>query len=341
MVIKAIGIDLAKSVFSLYGIDDHGKCVLRKTVKRHQLLNEIAKQPACLIGMEACSSAHHWAREFNKLGHDARIMSAKFVIPYRKNQKNDSNDAEAICEAVTRPNMRFVTIKSPEQQAILCLHRLRSGLIKDRTAQLNRLRGLLAEFGFSVRQGRSPGQAEMRDILEDGENGVPFLARQLLHESWDAVVDLNHQIKRYDRQLSEIAKESEAAKRLMSQPGIGEITATGMLATIGDGKQFENGRQLAAWLGLVPRQYSTGGKSRLGRISKQGDIYLRTLLIHGARAVVSASKNKTDVMSVWIQSLLPRLGFAKTVVAVAAKNARILWSLLTKGTTYEFREATS
>lgn len=341
MVIKAIGIDLAKSVFSLYGIDDHGKCVLRKTVKRHQLLNEIAKIPKCLIGMEACSSAQHWAHEFIKLGHDARIMPARFVIPYRKSQKNDSNDAEAICEAVTRPNMRFVAIKSAEQQAVLCLHRLRRGLIKDRTARINRLRGLLAEYGFAAPKGRYPGQTTMYALLEDAENSLPDLARRLLKECWDSIEALSKEIQSYDRQLSELAKQSESAKRLMTIPGIGEITATGLVATISDGKQYDNGRQLAAWLGLVPRQYSTGGKPRLGRISKQGDSYLRTLLIHGARAVVSTCKDKEDKLSLWIKSLLARVGFAKTTVALAAKNARIAWALLTRETEFKTEIVTS
>ena len=268
-------------------------------------------------------------------------MAARFVIPYRKSQKNDSNDAEAICEAVTRPNMRFVAIKSAEQQAVLCLHRLRRGLIKDRTARINRLRGLLAEYGFSAPNGRYPGQATMYALLEDAENGLPDLARRLLKECWDSIETLSKQILSYDRQLSELAKQSAAAKRLMTIPGIGEITATGLVATICDGKQYDNGRQLAAWLGLVPRQYSTGGKNRLGRISKQGDSYLRTLLIHGARAVIRTCKDKEDRLSLWVKSLLARVGFAKTAVALASKNARIAWAILTKETEFKTEIVTS
>ena len=216
---------------------------------------------------------------------------------------------------VITPNMRFVAIKSAEQQAVLYLHRLRRGLIKDLTARINRLRGLLSEYGFAAPKGRYPSQATMYALLEDAENGLPNLARRLLKECWDSIEALSKEIQSYDRQLSELAKQSAAAKRLMTIPGIGEITATGLVATISDGKQYDNGRQLAAWLGLVPGQYSTGGKNRLGRISKQGDSYLRTMFIHGARAVIRNCKDKEDRLSRWIQTLLTRVGFAKTSVA--------------------------
>ena len=326
--IKAVGIDLAKLVFSIHGVDEHSKCKLRKTVKRNNLLAEITKLPPCIIAMEACSGAHYWAREFTKLGHDVRIMASKFVIPYRQNEKNDANDAEAICEAATRPKTRFVSIKSEEQQAVLCLHRVRQGAIKDRTARINRLRGLLSEFGIIMPKGRYPAQNAITGILEDAENNLPFLARELLNDLWQSIQELNQEILKYDRKLYALANQMKAAKRLMSIPGIGEITATAVVATVNDAKHFDTSRAFAAWIGLVPRQYSTGGVARLGRISKRGEKHIRTSLIHGARAVIANCKNKTDRTSLWVKDLVERRGFKRATVALAAKNARLIWALL-------------
>lgn len=333
--IKAVGIDLAKLVFSIHGVDKHSKCKLRKTIKRNKLLAEVAKLPPCIIGMEACSGAHYWAREFTKLGHDVRIMAVKFVIPYRQNEKNDANDAEAICEAVTRPKTRFVSIKSEEQQAVLCLHRIRQGLIKDRTARINRLRGLLAEFGLIMPKGRYPAQNAIGGILEDAENGLPMLARELLNDVWQSIRQLNEEILKYDRKLYALANQMKAAKRLMSIPGIGEITATAVVATVNDAKQFDTSRQFSAWIGLVPRQYSTGGIARLGKISKRGEKHIRTSLIHGARAVIANCKNKTDRTSLWVKELVERRGFKRATVALAAKNARLIWALLRSEKEYQ------
>lgn len=327
-IIKAVGIDLAKLVFSIHGVDAHDKCKLRKTVKRNNLLAEVAKLPPCIIAMEACSGAHYWAREFTKLGHDVRIMASKFVIPYRQNEKNDANDAEAICEAATRPKTRFVSIKSEEQQAVLCLHRIRQGAIKDRTARINRLRGLLSEFGIIIPKGRYPLQNAISSVLEDAENGLPFLARELLNDLWQSIKGLNEEILKYDRKLYALANKMKDAKRLMSIPGIGEITATAVVATVNDAKHFETSRSFAAWIGLVPRQYSTGGVVRLGRISKRGEKHIRTSLIHGARAVIANCKNKTDRTSLWVKDLVERRGFKRATVALAAKNARLIWALL-------------
>jgi transposase len=299
-----IGIDLVKLVFSIHGVDTKNKCKLSKTVKRNKLLAEIAKLSPCIIAMEACSGAHYWAREFTKLGHDVRIMASKFVIPYRQNEKNDANDAQAICEAATRPKTRFVSIKSEEQQAVLCLHRIRQGAIKDRTARINRLRGLLSEFGIIMPKGRYPAQKAIGGILEDAENNLPFLARELLNDLWQSINGLNDEILKYDRKLYALANRMEDAKRLMSIPGIGEITATAVVATVNDAKHFETSRSFAAWIGLVPRQYSTGGVVRLGRISKRGEKHIRTSLIHGARAVIANCKNKTDRTSLWVKTLL-------------------------------------
>lgn len=333
-LIKVVGIDLAKLVFSIHGVDEHGKCKLRKTVKRNKLLAEVAQLPKCIIGMEACSGSHHWAREFTKLGHEVRIMASKFVIPYRQNEKNDANDAEAICEAAGRPKTRFVSIKSEEQQAVLCLHRIRQGAIKDRTARINRLRGLLSEFGIIMPKGRYPAQNAITGILEDAENGLPMLARELLDDLWQSIQGLNQQILKHDRKLYQLANQMEQAKRLLSIPGIGEVTATAVVATVNDAKHFESSRSFSAWIGLVPKQYTTGGVARLGRISKRGEKHIRTCLIHGARAVIANCKNKTDRTSLWVKDLVERRGFKRATVALAAKNARLIWALLQSGKEY-------
>ena len=339
MNVTTIGVDLAKNTFSVHGVDAHGKTVFRKTVSRARLMPLLAQQPPCLIGMEACSGAHHWARQLTALGHRVGIMAPKFVIPYRKGGKNDGNDAEAICEAVARPGMRFVPIKSAEQQAVLCLHRIRRGLIKERTATLNQLRGLLSEFGLIMPQGRYPAQHRIPQILEDAENGLPMLARRLLHDLYLRLQRIHAEVLAYDREMEHLAKDSDPARQLMRVPGVGAITATALLASVGDARQFQNGRQFAAWLGLTPRQYTTGGKIRLGRITKKGDVYLRTLLIHGTRAVLATLGDKQDPLSVWIRNLIARRGYKRATVALAAKNARILWALMAHGNSYQLRTA--
>lgn len=333
MSVSAIGIDLAKNTFSLHGINEHGKVFLKKTVTRNKLLLTLANVPPCLIGMEACSGSHYWAREIGKLGHDVRIMAPKFVIPYRKGGKNDNNDAAAICEAVTRPDMRFVPAKSAEQQAVLSLHRVRQGLITQRTALINQLRGLLSEFGVVIPKGRYQTHDYVPDILEDGENGLPALARELINDVWQRYRTTCEEVLRADRRISALARESEQASRLMTIPGIGELVATAMVASV-DPKQFENSRQVAAWLGLTPRQYTTGGHIRLGRITKQGDNYLRMCLVHGARAVVANLRDKQDKVSCWIRELVARRGYKRAIVAVAARNARLIWTLLVKQEAY-------
>ena len=339
MNVTTVGIDLAKNVFSVHGVDAHGKAVLKKTLSRGKLLEFFANLPPCLAGMEACGGAHHWARQLRTLGHDARIIAPRFVIPYRKSGKNDGNDAEAICEAVSRPAMRFVPVKSVEQQAVLSLHRIRSAVVAERTAQINQLRGLLSEFGLVMPKGRYLAQHHIPDILEDGENGLPGLVRRLLDDLYQRVQTLNQQILAYDREIENLARHSEPAKRLMTLPGIGAVTATALVASLADPGQFDSGRQLAAWLGLVPRQYSTGGKTRLGRITKQGDKYLRTLLIHGTRAVLAVLKDKQDRTSCWLRELIARRGYKRAAVALAAKNARIVWAMLTRGETYRIMPA--
>ncbi|QIA63520.1 IS110 family transposase [Vibrio astriarenae] len=333
--IQTIGVDLAKNVFSIHGVDAYGKCVLRKTVKRNKMLDTFANLPPCVIGMEACSGAHYWARELTKLGHSPKIMAAKFVIPYRQNEKNDANDAEAICEAVSRPKTRFVSIKDEEQQAVLCLHRIRHSLIKNRTATINQLRGLLSEFGVIVPKGRYSLQKAVPDILEDANNGIPFLARELLNDLIANIKKLNEEILRYDRKIYQLSKEMKQASKLLAVPGVGEHTATAIIATVNDGKQFASSRQFAAWIGLVPKQYSTGGQTNLGHITKRGEKHIRTLLVHGARAVIAQCKTKTDSTSLWLQRLVERRGYKRAAVALAAKNARIIWALLTTENEYK------
>jgi transposase len=268
MDITTIGIDLAKTSFSLVGTDKHGKIVLRKTVNRGKLLSVIAQCPPCLIGLEVCSGAHYWAREFEKLGHQVRIIAAKFIEPYRKGGKNDNNDAEAICEAVRRPNIWYVPVKTADQQAALCVHRVRQGVVRERTAWINRLRGLLTEFGIVIPKGRYAVQSAVPVILTDLENGLPELARQMIHDLWLSIQHANDQVLSYDQALARLAREDETAKHLLTIPGVGDQVATGVVASVPDPRLFKNSRQFAAWLGLVPRQYTTGNKIRLGRITK-------------------------------------------------------------------------
>ncbi len=335
MKIMRIGIDLAKNIFQIHGVDEQEKVVLRKQLRRNQMLAFFAQVPPCLIGMESCGGSHYWARELRKLGHDARLIAPQFVKSYRRNEKNDSNDAEAICEAVGRPNMRFVPIKDEEQQAVLTLHRARALLVSERTALVNQTRGLLMEYGIVVAQGVGRLRAALPGILEDGDNALPPLAREVFADLYERLRVLEAHIGEYDRRIARLAREMAPAQRLMQVPGVGALTATALVATVGDGRLFKNGRQFAAWLGLVPRQYSSGGKARHGRITKRGDVYLRTLLVHGARAVMRHLARHDDARSRWVQALKERRGFNKAAVALAAKHARILWSLLAREAEYQ------
>jgi transposase len=334
MNITTIGIDLAKTSFSLVGTNKHGKVVLRKTLSRKKLLPFIAQCPPCLIGLEACSGAHYWAREFDKLGHEVKIIAVKFIEPYRKGSKNDNNDAEAICEAVRRPNIWYVPVKTPDQQALLCVHRVRQGVVRERTRWINRSRGLLSEFGIVIPKGRYAVQAAIPVILTDLDNGLPELTRQMIHDLWLSIQQANEQILGYDRALSQLAREDETAKRLLTIPGVGEQTATGVVASVPDPRLFKNSRQFTAWLGLVPRQYTTGGHVRLGRITKRGDKYLRMCLVHGARAVIAKLGDKQDHVSCWVRGVIERRGYLRTVVALAARNARLIWTLMVKRENY-------
>lgn len=329
--VTTVGIDLAKRVFALHGIDAAGAVRLRRMCRREELVQTMAQLPPCLIGMEACGGAHEWARRFEGFGHTVRLMAPKFVRPYRKAGKNDCNDAEAISEAVGRPTMRFVPVKSPEQQAVLCLHRVRQGFVAERTATINRLRGLLTEFGIVAAQTPIALKRALPQALEH----LPVLARQALSDLSAHWQDLDARIGDYERRIGKLAQQNEPARRLMAITGIGPIIALALVATVGDARAFSSGRQFAAWLGLTPRQYSSGGKVRLGRITGRGDAYLRMLLTLGARAAVRVAPKRTDRRSRWIVQLRQRRGYHKTVVAVAAKNARIAWALLAKGETLQ------
>jgi transposase len=335
MAIVTLGIDLAKNVFALHGVDATGKpALVRPSVARGRLLETVAALPPCLIGMEACSGAHHWARLFQAHGHTVRLIAPKFVVPYRlsgKRGKNDAADAAAICEAVTRPSMRFVPIKSEQQQSQLMVHRARQGFVQQRTATLNRIRGLLSELGIVLPLKAATVRREAMGQLED----LPGWANTVVGDLLSEVHRLDERIAQYDRHIEQIARDSAPARQLMQLPGVGATTATALVAMIGRGQEFKCGRQLSAWLGLVPGQYSSGGKQRLGRITKAGDPYLRMLLILGARSVLQTAASKSDAVSRWAVQLAARVGYWKAIVAIAAKNARMCWALLRNPETFK------
>lgn len=336
MKLKRIGIDLAKQVFQVHGVDSHEQVACRKQLKRAQMLDFFRQLEPCRVAMEACGSSHYWARELRTLGHDVRLIAPQFVKPYVKSGKNDANDAEAICEAASRPNMRYVEVKSAEQQAGQALHRIRSRLIRARTALVNEIRGLLGEFGWvEARCGVAAARRLAQSALESTENGLPGRMRELLTELHDELVEHDARLDRLDRMIQRQAREDERVERLLQIEGIGPITATAIVSAVGDARQFSSARQFAAWLGLVPRQHSSGGKERLGSISKRGDTYLRTLLIHGARSVLKPSQDKTDRRSEWLQRLLGRRNKNIATVALANKNARIVWAILSRGDRYQ------
>jgi len=336
MKIATVGIDLAKNVLQIHGVNENGKAVLKKQLKRNQVLEFFANMEQCLIGMEACGSAHHWARQLQALGHTVRLMSPQFVKPYVKTNKNDAADAEAICEAVTRPNMRFVPIKNAEQQAVLALHRARQGFVKARTAQGNQIRGLMGEYGLVVPKSLANLARQVPELIEDASNELPGSFRLLVQRLLDQLKDLHRQATEIEAQIIAWHRDHAISSKLAEVPGIGPITASAMVATIGDAKNFSSGRQLAAWLGLVPRQHSSGGKNVLLGISKRGDTYLRTMLIHGARSAVIAAQRKKNPVDGWLGGLLARRCNNVAVVALANKNARIVWALLRHDRKFRF-----
>lgn len=342
MEVTTIGIDIAKRIFQVHGVDARGKTVVKKKLMRDQVLTFMSNVPKCLIGIEACGSAHYWARELVQLGHEVKLMAPQFVKPYVKTNKNDEADAEAIAEAVARPNMRFVPIKSIEQQDILSIHRVRQRLVKNRTALANEIRGLLLEFGFIIPQGINKIMAKLTEIL-DNESLSP-ISHQTFSVLQEEFLDNNKKIDELEKRLKTLASSMNQYKQLIAIPGIGLITATALIASIGNASSFENGRQLSAWLGLVPRQSSSGGKDKLLSISKRGDVYLRTLLIQGARAVLNAKlrytteqqKAKKDYskFTEWMFNLSERSGHNKTIVAVANKLSRVVYAVLKSGNDY-------
>jgi transposase len=338
--IKTIGIDLAKSIFHLHGVDGEGKVVLRKRLSRSKLTEFISQLNPCMVAMEAYGGSHHWARKFQTMGHDVRLISPQFVKPYVKSNKNDMADAEAICEAVQRPTMRFVPLKSVEQQDILSIHRAREQVVRRRTAQGNQMRGLLMKYGVVIPKGMRALHANLPDILADADNELTLMFRELLQGLWEELISLDKHVAAYDQQINALSEQSDVCKCLMTIPGVGPMVATALLASVSDGKAFRNGREMAAWLGLVARQHSTGGKPRLLGISKRGDVYLRKLLIHGARAALRWTDKKHDKRSVWATSLKECRGQNIAAVALANKTVRTAWVLITRGENYRTSAAT-
>ena len=333
MDLVTVGLDIAKSMFQLHGTDRLGKSVLRQRLPRSKMLEFFANLPSCRIGLEACGGAHYWARELTKLGHEVRLMPPQYVKPYVKTNKHDAADAEGCCEAVQRPNMRFVPVKTEQQQALLMLHRIRDRLNAERTGTINAIRGHMAEFGIVAAQ-RGAGMKELLAIISDVDDGrLPSLARELLVLQVEHLRAIEAKLAELDRQVLHQARSDEAARRLAGIPGIGPVIATAMVATV-DAKLFDNGRGFAAWLGLAPRQHASGGKERLLGISKRGDGYLRRQLMHGARSLVRVAAGRERQPWAWINGLLARRHFNVVVAAVANKLARIIWVLLSRDEAY-------
>lgn len=333
--INTIGLDIAKQVFHLVACNQFGKIVMRKKLKRQQLVSFFANFPACLIGIEACAGSHYWGRELSQLGHDVHLLPAQHVKPYLRGNKNDYNDALAIAEAVVRPEIRVVAMKTPEQQALQMLLRQRSLAINSRTALSNQIRGLLTEIGIVFRKGLATLRHQLPQLLEDAENALTDLMRQLLAQSQRQFIQLDEQISDYDKLLKQQAAQQPACQDLQSAPGFGPVLASAFYSYVGDGSAFKRGRDVSASLGVVPAQYSSGGKDRLLGISKRGDPYLRSLLIHGARAVVNHAKHKEDTLSQWVNRLVERRGVNKATVALANKMARMGWAMLRNNTRYQ------
>jgi len=338
MNITTLGIDIAKSVFQLHGTNKQGKVVLKKRLRRDQLLAFMQNLPPCLVGMEACGGAHYWARKFQGYGHTVKLMAPQYVKPYVKTNKNDYNDAEAINEAVGRPSMRFVGIKALWQQDIQTLHRTRSRLMQLRNTLASHTRGLLAEYGIVIPKQIGQLRRALPLISDDPDNELSAEMRSLFAGLYEELQSVDTLISEKDKQILAIHRASELSQRLGDIEGIGPLTATAFISAVGDAKMFKRGLDCSAWLGLVPRQYSTGSKTILGSISKRGDRYLRTNLIHGARSVVSKADSKTDARSRWIQQLKARVGMNKACVALANKNARILWAIMASGERYRVSE---
>ena len=330
MHVTTIGLDLAKNIFQVHGITADGTVAFNRPVRRVQLLKFFEKQPACLVGIEACGSAHHWARELTRLGHDVRLIAPNYVKPYVKRGKSDAADAEAICEAVTRPTMRFVPIKSVDQQRVLSQHRVRELLIRQRTQLSNVIRGLLNEFGYIVSKGLRYIRAFAEKMRAGEAPELPSTAQHVISELCDQIMELDQRLKSIEKQIFKEARKDERVQLLETIPGIGPVNASAIVATIGSGEQFKNGRDFAAWIGLTPLNKSSGGKESLGRISKMGNQYLRKLLVAGMTARVSAAKAYPDRVDPWTKALLERKPVRLATVAMANKAARIAWAVLSQ-----------
>lgn len=334
MTIKILGIDLAKNVFELCGLDESGDIQLRRRVRRDTLLRAVAEIPACVIGIEACTGAFYWQRQFEALGHEVRIIAPQHVKPFGRRQKNDRNDAEAIAIAVIQPRMRFVPKKSVAQQDVQTLPRARRRMVNHRTALVSQMRGILLDRGIAFGQSITRARAMIPRIIEDRSNDLTDLCRETLSSLLELLAEIDKRVREFDRRIDRVYRESEACRRVGKIRGVGPKTATAVVAAIGDGRDFDNGRHMAAWLGLVPRQHSSGDRTILMGISKRGDQHLRTLLVHGARAVVRTAAGKTDRFSQWVNELRERRGTNRAIVAVANKNARIIWALLARNEEY-------
>ncbi len=330
-----IGVDLAKNVFQIHGVDDAGNVVIRRQLRRSRVLPFFEKQPRCLVGMEACATAHHWARQLIGFGHEVKLMPPHYVKPYVKRGKNDASDAAAICEAVTRPTMRFVSVKGTEQQSVLMLHRTRELLVRQRTMLINSIRAHMAEFGIVAPVGVPQVKKLLRIIADTNDTRLPSLARTCLESLTRQFLSLDKEINAAEKRIHAWHRMSEVSQRLETIPGIGPIIASALAASITDPEVFKNGRELAAWIGLVPRQNSTGGKQRLGKISKQGDQYLRWLLVAGAMSVIMHAKRRGTTNQPWLADMIARKPTKVAAVALANKTARIVWALLRHGGTYQ------
>jgi len=339
MDIKTIGIDIGKNKFHVHGVNEKGKIVLKKAMTRQKLYEFMANLKPCLVGMEACGGAHHLARTLKGYGHNVRLMAIQHVKPYVKEYKNDFNDAAGICEAVSRPHMKFVSIKTNAQQNIMAIHNDRARLVEERTALANEIRGILLEEGFTIPQGIHHVIPQVTELLDPASEEITQALKTLLTDMIEDFKSKSQSIAKRETLLKELTKNNSQAQNLMTIPGVGFITATAIVGKVGDVNVFENGRQLAAWLGLVPKQYSTGGKVQLGRISKRGDRTLRALLVHGARSVLRAIKlKKEEDLSPplkWLKSVAERRGHNKGIVAFANKMARVIWAVLAHDTRYE------
>ncbi len=333
--VTTIGLDIAKSVFQVHGIDAEDKVIIRRQLKRRYVLAFFQKLPPCLVGIEACASSHYWSRELKALGHTVRLMPPAYVKPYVKRQKNDATDAEAICEAVTRANMRFVATKTPEQQSCLTLHRTRHLFIRQQTAVINVIRAHLAEFGIVAPVGRK-GVEELLDVIADSnDDRLPEVARGCLVALGTQLRSLKVQILGFDRMIMAWHRSNEASRRLDAIPGIGPVLATALVASVADPKVFRSGRNFSAWIGLVPKQHSSGGKNRLGSISKQGDRYLRSLFMAGALAVIRYAKIHGTKHRPWLTALLARRPTKVAAIALANKMARMVWAMMARGERYK------